>query len=132
MSLGTILIVEDEPELQEILKDDLEYAGFKTVTQSNGLEALEYLTKVQSNLISIDAVISDINMPQLTGLELLKKLRENNIQIPFVIYSGYSDEEKIQQAKSLGAFDVIEKPYDPHVLVQAMTKASELGRDRKK
>ena len=132
MSKAKVLIVEDEPELLQILKDDLEYSGFRTVGHSNGMDALDFLKKNSNGQEMVDAVISDINMPKMSGIELLRQVRQSGINVPFVVYSGYSDTDKATEARSLGAFEVIEKPYDPEKLLATMVKASELGRNMKK
>ena len=101
-----ILLVDDEPDLLEIYQGHLEsYISARYITASNGKEALE-LFKTNN----FDMVISDINMPLMNGLELLKILREKQIFVPFIFITGYGDAEKIRTAWQFGASDFIEKP----------------------
>lgn len=101
-----ILLIDDEPDLLEIYQETLrEYITANFTTASNGKEALD-LTQQQS----FDIIISDINMPRMSGLELLKVLRENSVFTPFILITGYGDVEKIRTAWQFGAADFIDKP----------------------
>lgn len=122
-----ILLVDDEFDLLDILKIDIESLGFETITANNGQEALNIMKQVKAGQIWIDAILSDINMPILNGLGFLKELRNIGLDTPFVFFSGYGDKEKTIEALRLGALDFLEKPYDPDMLLSTMKKAAELG-----
>ncbi|MCK6596875.1 MAG: response regulator [Bdellovibrionaceae bacterium] len=127
MHLIKVLLVDDESDLLDILKVDIESLGYETLTASNGQEALDIMKKVKEGTLWVDAVLSDINMPVMNGLLFLKELRNLGLDIPFVFFSGYGDKEKTIEALRLGALDFLEKPYDPDVLLATMKKAAELG-----
>lgn len=127
MNLIKVLLVDDEVDLLDILKVDIESLGYQTETANNGQEALNIMKQVKEGKIWIDAVLSDINMPVMNGLVFLRELRNLGMDTPFVFFSGYGDKEKTIEALRLGALDFLEKPYDPDVLLTTMKKAAELG-----
>ena len=122
-----ILLVDDEADLIDILKVDIESVGYETLTASNGQEALNIMKQVKEGKLWVDAILSDINMPIMNGLVFLKELRTLGLDTPFVFFSGYGDKEKTIEALRLGALDFLEKPYDPDVLLATMKKAADLG-----
>jgi CheY-like chemotaxis protein len=79
-----ILVVDDEPGIRELLFDILNFLGFQSIVAANGVEALETLARDK-----VDLIISDIRMPQMNGIELLKAAKKQNPKIPFILVSGY-------------------------------------------
>lgn len=132
MSGIKVLLVDDEVDLLDILKMDMESLGYEALTANNGQEALNIMRKVKDGSLWINAVLSDINMPVMNGLVFLRELRTMGLETPFVFFSGYGDKEKTIEALRLGALDFLEKPYDPDTLISTMKKASELGSMMKK
>ncbi len=117
-----ILVVEDEPEIQKLIAMGLEELGAKILSAFNGKQALEILRNNE-----IDAILSDIRMPQMDGIQLLKEIRALEIEIPFVVLTGNGDKECAVEALRLGALDFIDKPFNEEELVEVMGKAVELG-----
>ena len=74
-----------------------------------------------------DAIVSDVNMPKMNGIEFLKFIRSENIPTPFVILTAYGDKDLAIQALKLGAFDFIDKPWELENMVQTVLKALDLG-----
>lgn len=105
--MKTILVIDDEAEIRELLTIYLTNHGYATITAGNGVEAM---TILQGN--PIDLVIADIMMPQMDGLELLKKTRQNS-QIPFLFISAKSDDMDKIYGLQLGADDYVGKPFNP-------------------
>lgn len=122
-SPGTILIVDDEPELREALSVYLERLGARIVSAENGQAALERLRSGD-----VDAVLSDINMPVKTGLQLLREAREAGMDVPFVFITAYVERDYMLEAIRWGAMDFIEKPFGASSVAAVMTKALRLGR----
>lgn len=122
-----VLLVDDEIDLLDILKVDMEALGYQVLMAKNGKEALALMNQVKDGSIWVDAILSDINMPVMNGLVFLRELRAMGLETPFVFFSGYGDKAKMLEALRLGALDFLEKPYDPELLVAAMRKACELG-----
>jgi YesN/AraC family two-component response regulator len=118
----TLLIVDDEPELVEILVSTCQSLTNNILTATNGLEALEIIRTKK-----IDAVLSDINMPKMSGLELLAQMREEGFQHSFVFLSGFGDRDNLAKALSYGAIEFIEKPYEEEFLLKNVNLALDLG-----
>jgi YesN/AraC family two-component response regulator len=115
---GTLLIVDDEPHLRELLAEMLAPHADEIVMAENGKEALAI---VMSG--AVDAVLTDINMPVMTGLNLLAELRRQFMQIPVVILTGYGDKNSILEALRLNATDFLEKPFGETAVISAIEKA---------
>lgn len=109
--LNTILIADDESEILEALELYLENDGFSVIKAANGLEALNAIKQEK-----IDMAIIDIMMPEIDGLRLLKKIREQS-NIPVIILSAKGcDNDKIL-GLGLGADDYVSKPFNPLEIV---------------
>jgi two-component system OmpR family response regulator len=100
-----ILIVEDNRMLLELMKSKLEGQGYHVKKAENGLEALNVVEKNK-----IDLIISDIMMPNISGLSLLGVLNDSPNRIPVILMSSNEQKNVIDSAKKLGASDYIIKP----------------------
>ncbi len=118
----TLLIVDDEEALLDVLASEFKNLGFRCLTASEPSLALEMVRSEQP-----DCILSDINMPGMSGLAMLKKLREQKIETPVIFLTGYADKDKIAEALRLGAIDFLEKPFPRDVLRASVTKGIELG-----
>jgi YesN/AraC family two-component response regulator len=123
---GRLLIVDDEDGIRKILSEILRQSASSIQTASNGKEALA-LIKAGSP----DVVLSDINMPMMSGLDLLAQVRSMGVETPFVFLTGYGDKEKAIEALRLGATDFLEKPFNPDVVIEVIGKAFELSQAMK-
>lgn len=103
-----LLFVEDEEDLLSIISDALDKLKANFLTATNGLEALEQL-KENSD---IDAVITDINMPHMNGLEMIKNMKEQGLDIPIIVMSAHTENEYLEKAKEFGVDEYILKPFD--------------------
>ncbi len=119
---GVLLIVDDEPDLRDVLVEHLSGVASRCITAKSGKEALNLLLSEKP-----DAILSDITMPSMNGLELLAELRKQDIPTPFIFLTGYSDKEKVTQALRMGALDFHEKPFDRHRLLESVKIALEIG-----
>lgn len=126
MSQKSLLIVEDEIDLQEVLKDLLSEVADHIEVANNGAEAL---SKCQAH--SFDAVLTDINMPIKNGLEFLSELRALGHDTPVVFLSGYGDKSKVTQALRLGALDFLDKPFEDELVIQTINRAIDFGKSLK-
>ncbi|MBI3583928.1 MAG: response regulator [Nitrospinae bacterium] len=108
---GNILIVDDEKEQLESLRMLLEIEGYRTFIASNGLEA-----KVQVNRFPIDLILLDINMPEMNGIEFMKIVRKEKMDMKIIIVSGYPSFEYAAEALRQKASDFVTKPYNPYDL----------------
>lgn len=101
------LIVEDEPDLLHELEAILKKVVPSVITAKNGTEALKIF-----ETMPIAAVMSDIVMPQMSGLALLKEIRGRGIQIPFIFVSGNGEKLPFSEALSLNVMSFLSKPFD--------------------
>ncbi|MBT1071652.1 response regulator [Pelotalea chapellei] len=111
MSSKTILIVDDSKTMRAMLVSTIESINnYNIVEASTGFEALRLLPREK-----VDLILTDINMPDINGLELLSYLRNNpNYQeIPVIIISSEGSQKDIDKGKQLGANDYVIKPFDP-------------------
>ncbi len=113
-----ILICDDEEGLRESFKLILS-DKYKLSFATNGLEALEMLEKDGAP----DLVILDIKMPKLSGLEILKKIKDKEPKLPVIIVTGYQSVEMAQEALRSGAADYIPKPFESKQILNAVAKA---------
>ncbi len=114
-----VLIIDDSKEIRDFLVEYvLEPKGFKILAASNGLMGLEMAMAEHPDLM-----ITDQQMPQLTGLEVLRKLREHNIDIPTILMTGQGSEETAVAAFRLGIRDYIIKPIDAQELNDSIDNA---------
>ena len=106
-----VLVVEDEANERQGLADLLRLWGHQVETASNGQEGLEKITSFNPAL-----VISDLRMPSVGGLELLRKVREAGLTTSFIMLTGQGTIEEAVEATKLGAFNFLEKPLSPQRL----------------
>ena len=107
---ASILIVDDEPAILMIMAQTLEKLGYKTTPTKNGVEALETYTK---NKNSIDIVLTDMTMPDMTGLELARKLQKITPTLPIVLCSGKQLSPTLleKQFNQSGIKSLLKKPF---------------------
>ena len=115
---GSLLIVDDEKEICEMLSRNFRMLGYSVKTASNGIEALDLLAKAP-----VDVVISDIMMPKMNGMEVLRRVKETHPEIKVIMVTGMAQEETQEQAMSLGAFHYLPKPFDPDLFSQLVQRA---------
>lgn len=122
---SAILIVDDELGPRESLKLILTPTYQVTVAR-DGLEGLE-----KFEACTPDLVISDIRMPRLDGIQFLKRIRERNHDIPFILITGCGTVESAQQAVRGGAFDYISKPYNIREIHDVVRRALDAAREKR-
>lgn len=112
-----ILIVDDSQTVRQVLQLALGNAGYEVVEAEDGFDALEKLSGVQ-----IDMLITDLNMPNMDGLELIKKVREASQHrfTPIVMLTTESSEEKKKAGREAGASGWIVKPFKPEQLLKVV------------
>jgi putative two-component system response regulator len=118
-----ILIVDDEENICNILARRLTREGYLCVTANNGREALNYFYKDTFSLI-----ISDIKMPEMDGVELLKKVKSVDPNMMVIMVTAYPEIDMAVEAMRLGAYDFIIKPADLDFVVLSVKKALEKKR----
>lgn len=124
-SPGRILLVDDQPELRRLAYRRLTKAGYDVVTAANGREA--------SDLVrggNFDAVISDVRMPDMNGVELLRSLHAEDPDLPVLLVSGSPDLETAMKAVEYGAFEYLTKPVNFEKLGASTRRAIDQRRQR--
>ncbi|HEV7518731.1 MAG TPA: sigma-54 dependent transcriptional regulator [Thermoanaerobaculia bacterium] len=120
---ASVLIVDDESAIRESLRMILEYEGYRVDEAGGGSQAL---AKVAERLP--DAVILDIKMPEMDGLELLRAFRERGYEMPVLMISGHADINTAVEATRRGAFDFFEKPLQRERVLLSLRNATESHR----
>lgn len=111
-----ILVVDDSRVMRQIVTRTLRQAGFaglELIEAGDGTEALTLLAEQ-----SVDAVLSDWNMPQMNGIDLLRHLRGNGNTVPFAFVTSESSEAMVNTAMEAGAMCVIGKPFTPETFAE--------------
>lgn len=109
-SAYAILVVDDDPDILDLLKTPLLREGYQVYTAADGAEALGFLRKHR-----VDLILSDVDMPNMNGYELVGKVREDPsmLEIPFLFFSALDEDENRLRGLELGANDYITKPFLP-------------------
>ena len=116
----TVLYVEDEKDLREVTSSILQSFTKNQYIATNGQEGYELFLKHDSD---IDLIISDINMPILNGLEMIKKIKDINKNVPIIVTTAFSNKEYLLEAIDIGVDKYILKPVDVSKLLQAMSQS---------
>ncbi len=114
MSDLRVLIVEDQMEARLLLKNMLSSFGIHQVFEAkDGRKAFDFIDEA---IDMIDLIICDWNMPEMSGVELLRQFRSVNFETPFLMITGRSDKESVMEAKLSGVSGYIAKPFSPDQL----------------
>jgi len=109
--MKTVLVVEDEPQIAQIVRDYLQHAGFGVVTTGDGAEALALVRQRAPDLI-----VLDLGLPRIDGLEVAKRLRHDT-DIPIIMLTARVEECDRLAGLEVGADDYVTKPFSPRELV---------------
>jgi cyclic di-GMP phosphodiesterase len=115
---NTLLIVDDDAYVLESISTLLKEYNYTVYTCQHSADAMDLVEK-----ITFDAILTDIKMPKITGIELLKQIHTYNQQIPVILMTAFAELDIAVDAIKLGAFDFITKPYNPGYLLHAVEKA---------
>jgi putative two-component system response regulator len=115
---NTLLVVDDDPYVLESIATLLKTYGYKVHACQNANDAMKVIKKT-----AIDMVLTDIKMPQVTGIQLLKEIHAYNQQIPVLLMTAFAELDVAVDAIKQGAFDFITKPYNPDYLLHSVEKA---------
>jgi CheY-like chemotaxis protein len=118
VTLGRILVVDDEPQVGAMLRELLAELGYVVKTAVRGAEALQLVSVFQP-----DAVLLDLQMPGMSGVQVLEHLRRDYPDLPVVIVTANADEDLGRRTLTRGAFDYVRKPFDLDVLARVVAAA---------
>ncbi len=114
-----VLVVDDETAIREAIRMTLEYEGYRVDEARSGQEGIDKATKVP-----YDAILLDIKMPVLDGIEVLENLKEQKVPTPVVMVSGHADIQTAVECTKRGAFDFLEKPLNRDKLLLSVRNAA--------
>jgi two-component system response regulator FixJ len=114
----TVYVIDDDDAARDSLQFLLETAGLRGITYATAKAFLKNLPEVSSG-----CVITDVRMPGMTGIELLKALKERAFPLPVIVITGHGDIPLAVEAMRDGAADFLEKPYNDEALLQAISRA---------
>src|SRR2546423_6737492 len=113
-----VLVVDDETAIREAIRMTLEYEGYRIDEARSGQEGIDKATKTP-----YDAILLDIKMPVLDGIEVLENLKEQRVATPVVMVSGHGDISTAVECTKRGAFDFLEKPLNRDKLLLSVRNA---------
>ena len=119
--MAKVLCVDDERNVRNLMKKVLEDEGYEVVAVSSGEEAQELLNKERFNILTLD-----LKLPGISGIDLLRKLREEGMEIPAIIISAIATPEAIVEAMKSGAVDFLSKPFSPEELLEKVKGVLEM------
>ncbi len=114
-----ILIVDDEPAFRFSAGIALRQSGYITSEAEDGREALGMICVKESRVAPFDAILLDIQMPKMTGLELIDEVKAQGVEMPpVIVISGYADEAMVADLEKKGYSALLHKPFEPTEMVK--------------
>ena len=115
---ANVLLIDDEQQFLKVLEERLETRGLKVNTATSGEDALTLV-----NDRNFDAIVLDLAMPGIDGIETLRLLKEKNPDLEIIMLTGHATVQKGIEAMKLGAEDFLEKPVDLSILLERISEA---------
>src|ERR1700741_5304424 len=122
----TILVIDDDPYIQEALGDRLESLGYRVTRAGDGKQALEFVDRPDPQLVFLD-----IEMPGMKGLNVLREIRKREKDFPVIMITAYGSIDLAVEAMKEGAYDFIPKPFKGNHIALVVDKAMERQRLRR-
>ena len=117
--MKNILIVDDDTEISQSLANLFDSAKFRFYFLEDGQRMVEFVKEHKE----IDAILLDVNLPTMSGLELLKKAKLNDIKAPIIMISGYVSTQNAMEAMREGAYEYLTKPFEIQKLIDTVNRA---------
>ncbi len=118
MAEAIVHVIDDDEAMRDSLSFMLEAANYKCITYDSAIAFLEALRGLAPG-----CVVTDIRMPEMSGLELVRGLRERSLSLPIIVITGHADVPLAVEAMKAGVADFIEKPFDDEVFLKAVRQA---------
>ena len=112
--MQTVLVVDDEDSIQKLVAYNFQRAGFAVETAVNGREAYE---RVKADPAAFDLVVLDLMLPGMDGMEVCRKLRQDQVKTPIILLTARDEEVDLVLGLEMGADDYVTKPFSPRELV---------------
>jgi DNA-binding NtrC family response regulator len=110
--VARVIVAEDDEEMRKLLIWSLRREGYEIVEADDGLQLLARIMSAHRDGVPVDLVISDVRMPGFTGLDVLERLQRSGYREPFILITGFGDRNTHEAADRLGAWAVLDKPFD--------------------
>jgi two-component system response regulator FixJ len=114
----TVHVIDDDQAARESLEFLLRTAGINVKAHESAVDFLKGAAEIKSGCI-----VTDVRMPEITGIDLLKKLKDLKVDVPVILVTGHGDVPLAVEAMKIGAADFLEKPFDDEILLQAVRSA---------
>jgi two-component system, LuxR family, response regulator FixJ len=124
---GAVHVIDDDDAVRESLQFLLRTARFDVRTHESAAAFLDRLPAIE-----VGCIITDVRMPEISGIDLLKRLRELNLKVPVIVITGHGDIPLAVEAMKFGAVDFFEKPFDDEALIAAVRAALDQRKDDSK
>ena len=111
----SVLVVDDNESIREVLAIVLSGSGYRCESAKNGVEAMQRVRQAR-----FDAVVTDLEMPEMDGIALTRELRQQFSSLPVMIMTGYSDDDHRETAFRAGAREFLSKPFDIPDLIRKL------------
>ena len=118
VSNASVLVIDDDPAVLETSADLLKEYGYNVIRSDNARDAIRRIREEK-----VDVILTDIKMPDISGIELLEEIRSLEIEVPVILMTAYAELDVAVSAMGKGAFDFIVKPYKPELLIHAVDMA---------
>jgi len=112
MATETVLIIEDDPTMLRVLKDNFEYTGFSVIAADGGQQGLHAALAG-----TVDLIVLDIMLPEINGYEICRRVRQEGIDVPIIMLTAKGQESDIVLGLNLGADDYVTKPFSTKELL---------------
>lgn len=123
-SLGSVLVVDDEPDVRKVIRMTLEKTGYHVLEAEDGEQAIKVLNRGE-NPILVDTIITDIRMPKINGVEAITYFQREYPSMPLVVLTGYPDLDMATSFMKQGIVDYLVKPVEKEKLKTTVAKAIE-------
>lgn len=125
---GFIAVCDDDPEMRSMLLDTLEMEGYRVKAFGDGAEALAFLNGGSTESEQIELVITDLRMPDVDGLSVLRNFKPQHLDVPVILMTAFASVESAVEGLRKGAFDYITKPFKLSEMSHAVERAILFGR----
>lgn len=127
-SQGFVVVIDDDPQMRSLLVDHLELSDYHVKSFSDGLEAMRFLMSAESEAQQVELVLTDLRMPEMDGLSVLRQLKPVRPHLPIVIMTAHASVETAIEGLRKGAFDYFIKPFKLSEISHVVEKAISYGR----
>jgi DNA-binding NtrC family response regulator len=125
MSIGNILAIDDEQNIRRLIRDEFSLEGYNVTTAKSGEEGLRHLEQMK-----FDVILLDIKLPKMSGIDLLRQIKEKSIPVEVIMITGYGDVQSAVDSIKMGARDYLTKPFKLDELLSIVEQAVRENRDK--